>query len=245
MAGTLEELPDWTRALIADARVARLGLVDDEDRPRVLPVTFAVVAGALWTAVDHKPKRHPDRELARVRWLRRRPHAALTVDVYADDWSQLAWVQALGEVRIDERAPDGVLADIAALLVATSLTGPVLGPLWRRQPIRGLRLIGQPLVALPLWIVNLYVWHIPGLYQLALRNDLVHALEHLMFFACGLNMWLALTGAVPVPAWFRQGAQLAYVAAVRFAGLLLANLLIFAGSPLYPDYRSGAAIHGI
>ena len=138
-----------------------------------------------------------------------------------------------------------LLADIAALLVATSLTGPVLGPLWRRQPIRGLRLIGQPLVALPLWIVNLYVWHIPGLYQLALRNDLVHALEHLMFFACGLNMWLALTGAVPVPAWFRQGAQLAYVAAVRFAGLLLANLLIFAGSPLYPDYRSGAANHGI
>ena len=114
MAGTLDELPDWTRALIADARVARLGLVDDEDRPRVLPVTFAVVAGALWTAVDHKPKRHPDRELARVRWLRRRPHAALTVDVYADDWSQLAWVQALGEIRIDEGAPDGVLAALAA-----------------------------------------------------------------------------------------------------------------------------------
>ena len=130
MAGTFEELPDWARALIAEARVARLGLVDDEDRPRVLPVTFAVVAGALWTAVDHKPKRHPDRELARVRWLRRRPHAALTVDVYADDWSQLAWVQALGEVRIDERAPDGVLAALAAKYpqyAEQAPAGPFLG----------------------------------------------------------------------------------------------------------------------
>lgn len=138
-----------------------------------------------------------------------------------------------------------LLADVAALLIALSLSPPLLGPLWRPGALRMLRVIGHPLVALPLWIADLYLWHLPGLYQLALRNDLVHALEHLLFFACGLNMWLSVTGAVPVPRWFRQGPQLAYVAAVRFAGMLLANFLIFAGSVVYPDYRVGAARHGV
>lgn len=138
-----------------------------------------------------------------------------------------------------------LLADIAALLIALSLSPPVLGPLWRPGALRVLRVIGHPLVALPLWIANLYVWHLPVLYQLALRHDPVHALEHLLFFVCGLNMWLSVTGAVPVPRWFRQGAQLGYVAAVRFGAMLLANFLIFAGSVVYPDYRPGAARHGV
>ena len=150
-----------------------------------------------------------------------------------------------GELLSVHMAQHLLLGDIAALLIAASLSGPLLAPLWRPQPLRALRLIGHPLVALPLWIANLYLWHVPGLYQLALRNDLVHALEHLMFFACGLNMWVSITGGVPVPRWFRQGPQLAYVAAVRFGGMLLANLLIFAGSVVYPDYRETAARHGI
>ncbi|HEX8065954.1 MAG TPA: hypothetical protein VF520_05460 [Thermoleophilaceae bacterium] len=110
----LEDLPGWARELIELSPVARLGLVDDRDRPRVLPVTYAAVGGRLWTAVDHKPKRDPGGELARVRWLRRRPQAALTADRYADDWSRLAWVQALGAVAVlDEPAP-GVLDALGA-----------------------------------------------------------------------------------------------------------------------------------
>ncbi len=65
---TLDELPGWARALLGDARVAHLGLLDGERRPRVLPVTFAVVGGAVWSAIDHKPKRRAGGELARVRW---------------------------------------------------------------------------------------------------------------------------------------------------------------------------------
>ena len=66
----------------------------------VLPVTFAVEGDAVWSAIDEKPKRTP--EPARLRYLRRRPEAALLVDVYDDDWSRLAWVQLLG--RVDVRA---------------------------------------------------------------------------------------------------------------------------------------------
>ena len=93
----LEDVPGWAHELLLRERVARLAFVDEEDRPRVLPVTFALAGDAVWSAIDDKPKR--TREPARVRRLRRRPEAALCVDVYSDDWSALAWVQLLGRVE--------------------------------------------------------------------------------------------------------------------------------------------------
>jgi len=113
-AARFDELPRWARELIEHAPVGRLGLLDFDDAPRVLPITFAIVGEKLWTAVDSKPKRSPGRELVRVRWLRRRPGAALTVDRYDDDWSRLAWVQALGQASIEENAPEDVLEALVA-----------------------------------------------------------------------------------------------------------------------------------
>ena len=75
-----------------------MGLLDEEGAPRVLPVTFVVAEGRIWSAIDQKPKRAG--EPARLRYLRRDPRAALTVDHYSDDWEELAWVQVLGTVRI-------------------------------------------------------------------------------------------------------------------------------------------------
>ncbi|MEA2472917.1 MAG: hypothetical protein QOE06_832 [Thermoleophilaceae bacterium] len=110
---SLEDLPRWARDLIDGCRVGHLGLLDDDDRPRVLPVTFAVCAGCLVSAVDHKPKRVAGSELARVRWLRDRPAAALTIDRYDDDWSRLAWVQAIGETAVIDEA-QGALGALRA-----------------------------------------------------------------------------------------------------------------------------------
>lgn len=88
--------------------------MDESDRPRVLPVTYAVCGDAIVSAVDHKPKQRGGRELARVRFLRRDPSAALTVDHYDDDWSNLAWVQLLGEVDLLDTAGPTVLDTLAA-----------------------------------------------------------------------------------------------------------------------------------
>ena len=92
------EVVAWANTLLESERVGRLGFVDDEGAPRVLPVTFAVAEGRIWSAIDQKPKRAE--EPARLRFLRRDPRAALTVDRYSDDWEELAWVQVLGSVRI-------------------------------------------------------------------------------------------------------------------------------------------------
>jgi PPOX class probable F420-dependent enzyme len=84
--------------LLQTERVGRLGLLDEDGAPRVLPVTFAVAGGRIWSAIDQKPKRPG--EPARLRFLRRDPRAALTVDRYSDDWEELAWVQVLGSVEV-------------------------------------------------------------------------------------------------------------------------------------------------
>jgi PPOX class probable F420-dependent enzyme len=125
----LERLPGWARELLASERVARLAYVDEHDHPRVLPVTFAVARGAVWSAIDEKPKRSP--EPARLRHLRRRPEAALLVDVYDDDWSRLAWVQLLGRVDVVtvESAPAALEALAAKYPPYAERTPP--GPLLR------------------------------------------------------------------------------------------------------------------
>ena len=100
---TLDDLPEWAAELVSSARVGRLAFLDERDLPRVLPVTFAVWEGAVWSAIDRKPKRAA--EPARVRRLRRRPEAALLVDRYDDDWSRLAWVELRGNVTIHQGGP--------------------------------------------------------------------------------------------------------------------------------------------
>jgi PPOX class probable F420-dependent enzyme len=132
----LDTLPDWAAELLGGERVARLAYLDADDRPRVLPVTFAVSGGAVWSAVDEKPKRIA--EPARVRYLRRRPEAALVVDVYDDDWSHLAWVQLLGRVEVVEveAAPEAIAALAVKYEPYTKRTPP--GPLLRLEVERAL-----------------------------------------------------------------------------------------------------------
>lgn len=100
---TLEGCPGWAVELVDEARVGRLALLDEEDLPRVLPITFALFEGAVWSAIDQKPKRSA--EPARVRRLRRRPSAALVADRYDDDWSRLAWVELRGPVSVEPLGP--------------------------------------------------------------------------------------------------------------------------------------------
>jgi PPOX class probable F420-dependent enzyme len=141
---TLESVPPWARELLAAERVARLAYLDEDDRPRVLPVTFAVAGGVVWSAIDEKPKRTP--EPARLRYLRRRPEAALLVDVYDDDWSRLAWVQLLGRVQVvDIEGEPGAAAALAAKYPQYAERTPP-GPLLRLEVERALqwRATGSP-----------------------------------------------------------------------------------------------------
>jgi putative membrane protein len=132
-----------------------------------------------------------------------------------------------------------LIADLGALLLVLGLTGPVLAPLLRLRELRWLHVLAHPAVALPLWAVNFYVWHLPALYQGAVEHDSVHALEHLLFVTCGAAMWMALLGPLPKPTWFGNLARLGYVVAVRLIETVLANVLLWSGTVLYPRYAAG------
>jgi putative membrane protein len=138
-----------------------------------------------------------------------------------------------------------VIGDIGSLLLVLGLTGPVLAPVLRIPVFDRLRVLAHPLVAFPLWAVNLYLWHVPFFHEAAVRHDVVHALQHFCFVAFGANMWMALLGPLPKPAWFGNLARLGYIIAVRFTGAILGNVLVFGGHIFFPIYAAGERAHGI
>jgi cytochrome c oxidase assembly factor CtaG len=136
-----------------------------------------------------------------------------------------------------------LIADLGALLIVLGLTGPVLAPLLRAIPF--MRVFGHPVVALVLWTANFYVWHLPVLYQGAVANDTVHALQHILFVSFGIAMWMALLGPLPKPAWFGNGWKIGYIVAIRLIQSVLANALFWSSGVLYPQYAEGQAKWGI
>jgi putative membrane protein len=138
-----------------------------------------------------------------------------------------------------------VIGDLGTLLLVLGLTGPVLAPVLRIGFFDRLRVLAHPLVAFPLWALNLYVWHIPYFHEAAVRHDVVHALQHFGFVAFGFNMWMALLGPLPKPAWFGNFAKLVYIIAVRLTGAILGNIFVFGGHIFFPVYAAGERAHGI
>ncbi|HEY6399743.1 MAG TPA: cytochrome c oxidase assembly protein [Solirubrobacteraceae bacterium] len=134
-----------------------------------------------------------------------------------------------------------LIGDIAALLIVLGFTGPLLAPLLRMRYVGRLRALTHPVVAVPVWAVNFYVWHLPALYQAALRHGWLHALEHGTFLGFGIAMWMGLLGPLPKPQWFSNGARLVYIIVVRLIGTVLANAMIFSGTVWYPYYYAGDA----
>jgi cytochrome c oxidase assembly factor CtaG len=145
------------------------------------------------------------------------------------------------ELVVAHMAQHLLVADLAGLLVGLGLTGPILQPLLARRPFGWLRVFGNPLVALPFWAANLYLWHLSTLYEGVLTSPVLHLAQHLCFFGFGLAMWLPLVGPLPRPSWFGDGAMLGYIVIVRLLEAVLANVLIWSGEAFYPDYAPGEA----
>ena len=79
--------PEEARERFAGARVARLATLGPAG-PHLVPVTFALENGVIWTAVDEKPK--ATRSLQRLRNIATDPRVSLLADEYRDeDWSRL------------------------------------------------------------------------------------------------------------------------------------------------------------
>jgi cytochrome c oxidase assembly factor CtaG len=138
-----------------------------------------------------------------------------------------------------------LLGDLGPLFIVAGLTGPILRPVLSVRAVRALRFLAHPLVALPVWTLNLVLWHLPFFWEAALRHEAVHALEHISFFTAGALMWAAVIEVLPGPEWFGTGAKMGYIVVVRIVSTILGNVFVWAGTPFYDLYEEAHRPFGL
>jgi putative membrane protein len=138
-----------------------------------------------------------------------------------------------------------LLGDIVPMCLLAGSTGPLLQPLLARLPVRKLRVLAVPYVALPIWALNLGLWFLPPFFDAAERHPAIHAVFHICLLTAGTIMWTPVFETLPAPEWFGTAAKLAYIVAVRMVGTVLANVLVWASSPFYEPYKTGGSHYGI
>lgn len=132
-----------------------------------------------------------------------------------------------------------LIGDLACALIAVGLTDAVLAPL-ARTPLRHLRLLCSPPVALLLWIANLLAWQMPGAFEATLRHDSYALVQDVLLIALGLNMWVALLRGVLGPGpRMREAGAIAYVLIGRLTGIGLACIGIWSPDVYYAYYLRG------
>jgi cytochrome c oxidase assembly factor CtaG len=140
-----------------------------------------------------------------------------------------------------------LLGDIAPLLLLLALSRVIMRPATRRL-IRGERALGplaNPVTGILLWLVLMYLWHVPALYDRAAENAPVHVLEHACFFAAGIALWWPLIQPVPMRRRLTGMQPLAYIAAAKGGLAALGLYLAWASSALYPYYETTPRIWGL
>ena len=155
------------------------------------------------------------------------------------------WGYLAEELVIAHMIEHLIIGDIASLLIVLGLTRSILQPILAIKIFDKLQVLANPFVAMPLWAINLFFWHIPAMYDAAYGGALLHGLEHGMFLFFGCLMWMPVFGPLPTPTWFGPGWKIVYVVVVRFAAAILGNILMWTQFTLYENYNEGHIKWGI
>jgi putative membrane protein len=106
-------------------------------------------------------------------------------------------------------------------------------------------LVSNPAICWLIASIALIGWHIPPLFELALRWDWLHKLEHATFFAAGLMFWWPVVQPWPsVPKWPRWTIPL-YLFSATFPCDALSGFLTFCDQLVYPSYISAPRVFGL
>jgi putative membrane protein len=172
---------------------------------------------------------------------------ALALDSPVDAFADTAfWVHMTQHVLLTMVAPPllllgrpwprllrPLLRSVRRPAARTVLGGPTL-----RAARAGVRWIAGPLPAFALFNTTLLLWHLPRLYDLTLRNGLIHDLEHALFFSTALLFWVHLLPAATARPRLSDGARVAYGTGGLLVSWVLAIVLGLAADPVYDAYVS-------
>jgi len=217
----------------------------------VLPVAAALVAALLFAQATVRLRRRGRPDLAG--WDRAALFglglavtlAALLgpLDRIAD--SSLLFAHMGQHVLIGDLAPALLTVAVRGPLLVFLLPAPVLAPLARSPRVRALLgALLRPRVAFAIWAANLAVWHVPYLYDLALRHQTLHDFEHVCWVVAGVLVWTLLVD----PGSHRRlsvGGRVALAATMFAAGQVLTDVLVFSFHPLYPAYHGADGLSAL
>jgi putative membrane protein len=154
----------------------------------------------------------------------------------------LAWHMVQHVTLLSVAAPLlAVGAPVTALLYALpTRTRRRVQPAWRAvvRSQSDRRWFGWTAGALVLATVTLAIWHVPALYDPAVRNDGVHALEHVSFVATAMVFWWMVLGAGRRS---RRGIGVVAIFLATLPATALGVLMTLAATSWYAPYGRGAA----
>jgi len=152
-----------------------------------------------------------------------------------------------------------LLAVVAPLLLLGAPVRPLLRGLplgLRRSVVRAIagntafralvHLLRRPLVAAALYVVGLYAWHVPTLYDAAVESSTIHVLEHTWFFVTALLFWSVVIDPAPFRATLPYAARIPFLLLVGAAqNTILGGLLAFSDRSYYAPYATTTARYGL
>src|SRR6516165_6464025 len=124
---------------------------------------------------------------------------------------------------------------------AREFAGPFLN--WRFASRLGLFLT-NPVTALILMGASMFIWHVPGPYELAVRSSAWHWLEHACFFFASIIFWWPVVQPWPSRAQWPRWAMVPYLLIADLQNTVLSAALVFSDRVLYRSYAAGPSLFG-
>jgi putative membrane protein len=122
----------------------------------------------------------------------------------------------------------------------------ILGPFLRWSPVQSLgKFLTHPLACWILAAVALIAWHVPSAFELALRSDLWHEVEHICFFSTSILFWWPVIQPFPSEARWPRWLIPLYLFFGMFPGSALGAFLLFCDRVLYPSYVQAPPLSSI
>jgi putative membrane protein len=146
-------------------------------------------------------------------------------------------------------APGLLLAGAPAIPLVRGLPPRIakalVGPLLRSTAVRRIfAWLTRPWVCWIAFVTATWAWHLPATFQLALRSDPWHFVEHACFFTTALMFWYPVVQPWPSVSLWPRWAMLPYLLLADGQNTVLSALFIFSGRLLYPYYATAPRIAG-
>jgi cytochrome c oxidase assembly factor CtaG len=136
---------------------------------------------------------------------------------------------------------------VAPLLLglAPPVRRTVVGALSVSEVRRLIHVLADPILSWAVFIVGFWAWHVPALYELALRSDFWHHVEHACFFGTAVLFWRPVILPWPARSSWPRWAMIPYLALADLQNSALAAILTFSDRVLYPTYDAIPRMWGL